>query len=307
MFGALATGVKDLGFRFTVSAFLPFLLLVAVGFALVAVVTYAPASPPRAVVDAASGLGPASGVALLVVSFVLAVVSQPFQVALVRLVEGYWGVSTPAVAARAVGVEMQRRRCHRLQVALLQATVAGERDEAAYLRQRLVRYPPDPRDLLPTLLGNTLRAGERSAGERYGLDTVRAWSRLYYLLPEPFQKDVADLHGQVDGAARLTIVFGIAGAASLPVLAPHGWWNLASLAALALAVVAYRGGVTAATGLGAVLAACFDLNRFRILEAMRLPHPKDIAQEREANAQVDGFLSGRKVDPLLPGQAYRHI
>lgn len=305
MFGSLATGIKDLGFRFTVSGLLPFLLLVAAAFGLAAVAT-GPGSPPHAVVHAGAALGVAGGVTLLALSFVLAVVSQPFQVAIVRFLEGYWGASPAAVGARGVGVELHRRRAHRLRLAETRARQAGELEEAGYLGRRLARYPADPAQMLPTLLGNTLRAGERNAGERYGLDTVRAWSRLYYLLPEPFQRDVADLHGQVDGAARLTVALGLAGAAAVPVMAPHGWWNLTGAALLVLAVLAYRGGVAAAAGLGTVLSACFDLNRFALTEGMRLPPPKNTAEEHLVNARLDAFLAGTEPGPLLPGVRFNH-
>ena len=38
--------------------------------------------------------------------------------------------------------------------------------------------------VVPTRLGNILKASELYANQRYGLDPVLIWSRLYGLLPE---------------------------------------------------------------------------------------------------------------------------
>lgn len=45
------------------------------------------------------------------------------------------------------------------------------------------RYPRDVKLLMPTLLGNVLRAAEISAGGRYGFDTLIVFPRLEPLLP----------------------------------------------------------------------------------------------------------------------------
>lgn len=176
----------------------------------------------------------------------------------------------------------------------------------AYLTRQLERYPA-PDDMLPTLLGNTLRAGERSAGERYGLDTVRSWSRLYYQLPDTLQRDVADLHAEVDGGARVAIALGIAGIAGFPVLLPHGWWNLVWLSAMALSWVAYRGTIAAASSLKVVLASAFDLYRFNLLSALHLPLPDDLTQEIDRNKTLSEFLAFPEgKSPLSPGIKYYH-
>ena len=74
----------------------------------------------------------------------------------------------------------------------------GEREAAA---RRLRRYPP-PAAILPTLLGNTLRAAEFRAGSRYGLDAVVLCPRLYPLLGDKVSATLNDLRDQLDLAAR---------------------------------------------------------------------------------------------------------
>lgn len=127
---------------------------------------------------------------------VLAAVLQPFQVRVVRLLEGYWSGWTPTARLAPVFVEFQRRRLHRLlereseligkievdspagglteQAAALRLD-AHRRSELDRIRQRILRYPeapvegihdpddssrPDAITLLPTALGNALRAGD---------------------------------------------------------------------------------------------------------------------------------------------------
>jgi hypothetical protein len=306
MFSGLASGAKELGFRFTVSGLLPFVLLAAFTFAL-ATVAAAPdgTGPFKAVTDEAVAVGPAGAAVALVAAFVAAVITQPFQVAMVRLLEGYWGVSRPASWARGVGVEIQRRRVHRLALQQRLAEAADDEHEAAHHAERRARFPAES-ELLPTSLGNALRAGERRAGERYGLDTVATWSRLYYVLPEPLQRDVGELHGQVDGSARLTLALGLSATVGCPVLLSHGWWNLVWTACAVLSVVAYRGGVTAATQLAGVLAAAFDLHRFDLLRQLHLPLPKRADSEQTANSGLTAFLLGDASGPLALGDRYSH-
>ena len=306
MFAGLSSGVQALGLRFTVSGLLPFVVLGTVGFGLAAMlVAGLSISPEDAVARAATAAGPVGLTALLVGSFVVAVVTQPFQVAIVRLLEGYWGASARAAAARRLGVELQRRRQHRLRVARRQAEDAGDAEEAGHLAARLRRYP-SAHELMPTVLGNALRAGERRAGERYGLDTVSAWSRMYYLLPETFRTDVAELHGQVDGSARLAVAFALSGVAAFPLLVRHGWWNLVWIIALALSVLAYRAGVAAASHLSTVLAAAFDLHRFDLIAGLHMPLPGDPATETACNGALSAFLRGDADSALPDGLSYQH-
>jgi len=180
MFSSLASGAKALGLRFTISGLLPFAFLVGYIAALIAIAQAEPAESLFSVLKhSVTSLGPVGGVLLIVGSFLIAVVTQPFQVAFVRLLEGYWGVRSFSMAVRDVGVELQRRRKYRLELARTRFEREKRLAQADYVAQRLSRYPLSRDEMMPTLLGNALRASERSAGERYGLDTVGTWARLY--------------------------------------------------------------------------------------------------------------------------------
>lgn len=91
----------------------------------------------------------ASVIFLLV--FSAALVLHPFQLLLVRILEGYWDDVPVLRKLRYVGIEINRRR--RWEVNVLE----NRKDVGHRL------YPPKTADLLPTRLGNVLRSAERQA------------------------------------------------------------------------------------------------------------------------------------------------
>lgn len=78
------------------------------------------------------------------------------------------------------------------------------------------------------------------------------------------------------------------------------WWLCA--AALLLATVAYKGAVIAAQAYSGLMHVVYDLHRFELLDALRLPLPADEEQERQIFAEVSATFSGRG----RPGVAYEH-
>ena len=71
------------------------------------------------------------------------------------------------------------------------------------VRLALHNLPANAADLMPTQLGNILRAAERRPLIKYGLDAVICWSRLWLLLPEAARKDIKDARADLNNAARL--------------------------------------------------------------------------------------------------------
>ena len=280
---------RDLGTRFALVGLLPGAVLAF--FVLALVWSGAPGDAPDLdrVLDKARELDAWAGGLLFLGLFVLALVAQPFQLALVRVLEGYW-----PVWLRGPGIRRERRRydalaaitAHRTE-APDAATIAVMADAASRLRHL---FPADPAWLLPTRLGNALRAAETRAGESYGLDAVVAWPRLYPLLRDPVRALVDDQRDALDLAARFCAVFGAAAVLSLALLATHGWWLLVPAACLLLAWLSYRGAVAAAVAYGEGIHAGIDLHRFDLLAALHLPLPSTLEQERAINEQLSLFL-----------------
>lgn len=285
---------RDLGARLNLVGVLPGATLAL--YVLLLVWSGAPGDAPDVgrIPDHAAALGTFEAGLLTVTLLVAAVVSAPLQLTLVRALEGYWGGSPPARALAARMTARHERR--RADLAALSAPRAQEQPDdeerramegAAGALSR--RYPPAGR-LLPTALGNTLRAAEARAGQRYGLETVTAWPRLYPLLGDGVRAVVDAQRDQLDVAARFCAVFAVAAATTAVLLATHGAWPALALAPLALALLSYRGAIEAALGYGEAIHAAFDLHRFDLLAALHLPLPADRESERDANGRLTAFL-----------------
>jgi hypothetical protein len=280
---------RDIGTRFALIGLLPGALFAL--FVLALVWSGAPGDAPdvdRALDRARDLDGWAVGLLFLAL-VVAAVVLQPLQLGLVRVLEGYW----PA-RIRELGRGRQQRRRDALAAAAApraELPSAAELAAMADAESRLRRlFGSDPASLLPTELGNALRAAETRAGEPYGLDAVVAWPRLYPLLPDGVRALVDDQRDGLDLAARLCATFAAAAAVSLVLLFLHGWWLLVPVACAALAWLSYRGAIAAAIAYGEGIRAAIDLHRFDLLTAMHLPLPATLEQERAVNEQLSLFL-----------------
>jgi hypothetical protein len=283
---------KELGLRFTLVGVLPIAALALYVVALIVSMMAGGSPDLTALAKFAHGLTAADALVLVGSIVVLAFLLQPLQLALVRLLEGYWGSSCLARVADRIAVAWHRWRRQKLEAAS-QSTHKPSTDEAvemAAAARRLRRFYPAPDRLLPTMLGNVLRAAEDKADVRYGLDTVVIWPRLYYVLSEALQNSLADQRNQLDIAARLCVVFVLAVIASAALLYRHGWWNLAESIAVVLAWMSYRSAIAAALAYGESIQAAIDLHRFDLLKALHLPPPPDREAERAANRLLCDFL-----------------
>ncbi|GHG83667.1 hypothetical protein [Streptomyces griseocarneus] len=127
-------------------------------------------------------------------------------------------------------------------------------DELPDAEHRLAAYPTHPGHLLPTRLGNILRAGETKVRDKYGLDAVHCWPTLWLLLPEQTRQEVGAARTALDTAAAWWLW-----AALLAVWAPISPWVL--LVAAAGIVLAYSSLLTRAAHYTELLVATFDVHR----------------------------------------------
>ena len=286
-------GAKELGARFLLVGLLPSAFLTLLVVALLW--SGAPASAPDAVraARAVEALGGSDAALFGLAVMLLALLLQPLQLAIVQLLEGYWGpLATGSGAWGALWAGRHRRAKGRLTRALAGDDPRAANDAAWRLRYY---YPQHDDRVMPTRLGNVLRAAEDFPELQYGLDAVVAWPRLYPLLPERLAALLDDQRLQLDLAARLTATLALAAAVSAALLARHGGWLAVPVALAALAWLAYTGAVHAAVAYGEQVQSAFDLHRFDLLTALRQPLPADQAAERAANAAL--------CDVLRPGGA----
>jgi hypothetical protein len=292
------SGAKELGPRFSLVGVLPTVMLFL--FVLALYWSNAPEHEPdlRAVVEKVEQIGGKEGVMLALGILLFALLLQPLQLSLVRLLEGYWHLPLlPSVGALLSwpGIAWHRKRRSQLKaqtqlpIKLKDATPTDKAGMAA-ADWRLRRYYPAPDRLLPTALGNVLRAAEDVPYQRYRLDAVVIWPRLYPLLPQNMIGILTDRRNQLDLAARFCAIFLLCAIISLFFLYRHGWWLLVPVLMLLLARLSYRGAVAAAVAYGESVQSAFDLYRFELYKALRMPTPSNLQAEKKTNQLITGFL-----------------
>ncbi|MFF0220745.1 hypothetical protein [Streptomyces sp. NPDC004629] len=291
-----------------------------------------------------AGTGTATVVVFALAALVGGILLRPFERVLVQQLEGYWDPPSPLARLRGAAMELHRRRRDNAAARLLHAdqsllryepgatdlaslvdlerrmdrqTRGMERDErirSGYPDDRYVATPPRERrvtDLMPTRLGNVLRRAERTAGGRYGLESLLVYPRIYPYLSERLADAMARQLELLAATASLSVCFGLLSAITLPLLGRLDLWSLTPLAAAVLSVLAYRGAVVTAGYTGVVFSTVFDLHRFDLTAALRYKLPENPAEEYALNQQLSDYLRDRDARPLvedpdLGGRAFSH-
>ena len=284
---------KDLGQRFTLVNLLPNALLGV--FLLVLVWGGAPADSPNVdrFIARAENLGIVEAVLLALALLGFALVTQPLQLVVVRLMEGYWGTTFALGLLANWGRRRHtrlRNRLERRQLSIGTSNEAVSQADRSYAAWALSHHYPPALLIMPTRLGNALRAAEDRAGQRYGLETIVAWPRLYPLLSERVASLIEDQRIQMDMAARFTANLLVATAASAALLLPHGWWLLVPAVTLTLSWLSYRGTCSAAIAYGEGLETAFDLHRLDLRVSLHLVLPRTLEDERTLNKELSKFL-----------------
>jgi hypothetical protein len=170
---------------------------------------------------------------------------------------------------------------HKAQLRGLQYPREGEGGlDNSYLRHWAY---PDISHVLPTRLGNVIRAGEAEPQYRYKAHAVVLWPLLYHVLPRETINDIADARGTLEFLLVLSLwCSGFAVLNPLTALIFNGSLAIAALlfsAGLLLAYTAYLAAIPAAAEYAAYLRSTFELYRFNLLARLRLPIPKNLKEE----------------------------
>jgi hypothetical protein len=215
------------------------------------------------------------------------------QLPLLRALEGYWPKWLFGLRQRQIEKVRGSLSAKKARWQLLRAQVrerglavlrAVERQEYVRLDQEIVlRYPPDENNLMPTALGNRLRAAEDAPRHRYGLDTVIVWPHLWSLLSKEAQATLSEARNTLDAAVRL-IGWGL----FMLIWLIWAWW--AFIPALLLIGAAWLRALDAAEVYGDLLRATFDLHRFELYKSLRWPLPADTHSEKDLGEHVTTYL-----------------
>ena len=218
----------------------------------------------------------AVGVAVAAGIVLVGIVIGTQVVMMTRLFEGYWAWWWVGTTLGRMGRWREGKR---------RAKMARDASDLGYLRGSLA-FPPDPASLLPTRLGNVLRAAESYPGdeERWGLDAAFWWPRLYLVMPDSARSQIDDARASLDQLMVLSMLSGAFGIAGLG-LSCAGL-NLAvglgcAAGALLLSRGCYLAAVTSATVFGDLIRSCYDLYRGDLLIRLGWPVPATMEEERQ--------------------------
>jgi hypothetical protein len=303
--GILSQVTGQLESRFLLNAFFPTLVfLLAMGLAVAA-----GAGGTAAAIALWDGLDVTTKALLAIgavaLVFLLANLLSSGMLQVVGLFEGYvWPVRLVAPWARNRELD---RAGKLLGKASQKKEDGGKRneDEAERLEDKLERrFPVWPRtltasDVAPTRLGNVLLSAETYSLDRYGVDSVRTWPRLYHLLPKELVESMAQARASMEFLLAMAFLAALyAPTASIYLIvtaASPVWWIVSLFAASAISIAAYAAALWPAAVYGDHVRAAFDLHRRKLLTAAGMPLPATPAEERRTWEVLTSFLErGRK-------------
>ncbi|MFI6390927.1 hypothetical protein [Nonomuraea sp. NPDC050540] len=222
--------------------------------------------------------------AFLVVALLAAAWLASAATSLVRLYEGYWPgpIGRPL---RAVGLRWHRNR--------LAALDPG--DDADYARLH-TGYPSDPAEVMPTRLGNILKNAELHPEDRYGLDAVVIWPRLYPLLPEEQRAALVAARTELEFFLTVSVLAAVYSAASGIFLilagAAPGLFLLCHGAGGVAALLAYRAALPSARLYGQQVKVTFDVHRALLLTATGRKDTEDLDERLRWQALARHWYRG---------------
>ncbi len=236
-------------------------------------------------------------IAGLLVIVTSATAAQKFDRPMLRFLEGYWPRWMRSFRRRLIQrhvnqCQQQQQRWGELYGKGEAALSAEELNEYAQLDWQLMHSPAQPNQFMPTRLGNLLRASEYRSKERYGLDAVICWPRLWLLLPDSTRKELQEARAALNTAVRIgfwSLLFMI--------WTPLAWW--VPLLALPTAWFSYRMALSAAAVYVDLLEATFDVHRHLLYQSLRRKPPVNPAKETQEGEALTQYL-WRGPDPNMP-------
>ena len=240
------------------------------------------------------------------VALVLGLALSGLSYYITRVFEGYPLESLLFRPVHALAVALQRRRFDRLLTIRNDKKRSGsKRAKVAWSLDRF--YPHSADALLPTRLGNAIRAFERHSNERWGLDGITVWPRIEALLGSEEREIHVDaktnfyvfLNGAV-GALGVGVALVVDKAVNA---SPPAWhWALYAIP-FGLAYVLYRASIGPAAEWGDAVRSSIDLHRLELYEKLGVREPTSFSDEREIAQEVNKALL--YAHPLLSDDLWR--
>jgi hypothetical protein len=158
-------------------------------------------------------------------------------------------------------------------------------------------YPTTEKDMLPTLMGNRIRAFERYGNVRFGLDLLILWYEFVGVADEKVREELTSAREGVEIFLAASVCFlGLSLSTLIPLLWIRTWqgvwWPLpvAAVFAAAVSAVAYRKAVSEIAEWGSAVSALVNTHRGKVAEAFGFAFPETLADERRMWQAVNGFV-----------------
>ena len=227
-------------------------------------------------------------VAALLVIATSAIAVQQFELPVLRLLEGYWPrwlqpLRRRLIKGQKLKAEKAEKRFQALASMGIENLTPEEADEYVQLDWQLKQTPTQSDRLMPTQLGNILRAAERRPLEKYGLESVICFPRLWLLLPTEVKTELTEARARLNTMARV-LVWSIL----FEVWTVWSWW--ASPIGLLSAYLAYRWLLNAAAIYGDLVESAFDLHRTTLYKSLRFPLPRTPTEEQQMGKALTDYL-----------------
>jgi hypothetical protein len=208
----------------------------------------------------------------------------------VTLYEGYWNLRWLR-RLKAVAEERQKER--------------RKKDTSAN-RHRLF---PDESSVMPTALGNILRASEAypNGDKRYRLNGVLWWPRFFLVIPESMRRDLSSARASMTLRLHMSVLStlfvaftALSAAAFVITRTPASWllWSIAALAAAAMARLVYLQALGPALIYADLIRSTFDLYRGDVLNRMGYALPETLEKERVLWLALTKLLSRGGADDV---------
>lgn len=216
-------------------------------------------------------------------------VAERFTLPLLRLFEGYWPRWAQPLADGVSARWAQRRTNLEAQwMALAGRAAAGTLTRAQLSRyvgldRQIREIPVDATFQMPTRIGNVLRAAERLPFDKYGLDGIVCWPRLWLVMTDSAKGDIADARTRLNASTRLTfwslLFFGWTAFAwiALPIAAIGAWYG-------------YRSMLDDARAYGELVESAYDVQRRALYKSLGWAYPANASQEKARGMLLTAFL-----------------
>lgn len=233
----------------------------------------------------------AGTIAVLVFATVLlAVVSAYLAQVTYRVLEGY---RLPRQLRR----HMQRRHA-RTWWSLHNVEQRAQSSAAWGLRtENMWEYPERLADVMPTRLGNALRAAEQYGVRRWNLDSLTFWHELTAVAPAPLLAELDDSRSAMDFFAGSIVQFGLIAATCFATVpqADDRVPLVVGIGALVLIWPAYLALIQRVGEYRSAIQALVNLGRKPLAEALGYPLPADVGRELYLWANLTRYV--RDGDP----------